>query len=762
MNQMSDNLSADRFLVGAGGYLDDLEVPDVLTASFVRSPLAHGEVVGLETTEAKTRPGVTAVFTADDLELPDIPGDLRTEDVPALMSRPPLARGFVRYAGEPIALVVAEDRLSAVDAAALVFVDVEPLPSVTDVRKAAEGEVLVFPKAGTNVAVERRTRVVGSVEDWPVSAELDLFLPRLAPVPIEPLGMIAIPDGDGQLSIWCSHQMPHRLRKELALCLEMAEEQIRIRVPDVGGAFGQKGQLNAEYVVVAAAARKLGRPVKWTQSRRENLAVGTHGRGVRTHIRMLGATDGTIKSLEVTSLADAGAYPHSSAFVPLSTHLMSTGPYRFESVDLTTTVLTTTTTPTGPYRGAGRPEAAYALERCIEEFARKAGIDAAEVRRKNLVRAENMPYETPTGAVYDSGDYGQALELLLSRMDYWKLREEQSRRRETGESPIGIGIAVFLDRTGGSSLTIGEYGSTEVTVNGTVRVRTGSTDSGQGHWPIWRRLAGEALDVAAESVEVITGDTGRVPEGTGTFGSRSSQSGASSVFRTAKEVRRQALELAARKLEIDTADLVSDGRGGFVVRGTPDISISLSELAESALEAGTPLFSEEYFVPGAHTFPHAAHGAVVSVDVDTGAVVVDRYVAVDDCGRILDPAGVQGQVQGSVVQGIGAALYEGVFTDEEGQLLTGSLAAYSLPHATDIPPIATAHTETPAPSNPLGAKGVGESGTIGAPAVIVNAVVDALSPWEIKDVPLPTNPMNVWSALHASSRDTLGGSRSSP
>lgn len=749
MDQMSNNLSAERFLVGAGEYLDDVEVPNVLSASFVRSPLAHGEVVGLETTEAKTQPGVVAVFTAEDLELPDIPGDLRTQDVPAVMSRPPLARTVVRYAGEPIALVVAVDRVSAVDGSALVFADIDPRPAVTDVRDAADDDVLVFPEAGTNVAVERRTQAGRSADNLPVSVELDLFLPRLAPVPIEPLGMIAIPKEDS-LTIWCSHQMPHRLRRELALCLEMAEEELRIRVPDVGGAFGQKGQLNAEYVVVAAAARKLGRPVKWIQSRRENLAVGTHGRGTRTHIRMRGEIDGTIKALEVKTLADAGAYPHSSAFVPLSTHLMSNGPYRFESVDVTTTVLTTTMTPTGPYRGAGRPEAAYALERCIEEFARKVDMDVAEVRKNNLVRTEDMPYETPTGAVYDSGDYADALDILLSRMDYMALRREQARRREKRQSPIGIGLAVFLDRTGGSSLTIGEYGSTEVAMDGTVIVRTGSTDSGQGHWPIWRRLAAEALDVAPESVEIITGDTERVPEGTGTFGSRSSQAGASSVLRTAKEVRRQALDLAARMIEIDAADLMPNGEGGFVVRGSPDISLSLTELAESAVEAGEPLLAAEYFVPGAQTFPHAAHGAVVSVDVETGAVVVTRYVAVDDCGRILDPDVVRGQVHGSIVQGIGQALFECVVTDAEGQLLTGSLAAYSLPHATDIPPIATAHTETPAPSNPLGTKGIGESGTIGAPAVIVNAIVDALSMWEIRDVSLPANPMNVWTALHVS------------
>lgn len=743
---MSNNPSAERFLVGTGEYLDDIDVPNVLHAQFVRSPLAHGDLENIDTSEARVLPGVVSVFTAEDLDLPDIPGDLRTRDVPAAMSRPPLARSRVRYAGEPLALVVADSRESAADGASLVFADIEPLAAVTDVRSAVTDDVIVFPDAGTNVAVERLTQKGAIAGELPLAAQLDVFHPRLAPVPIEPLGMVAMPDGD-RLTVWCSHQMPHRFRRELALCLNMDESQIRVKIPDVGGAFGQKGQMNAEYVVVSAAAAKLEAPVKWVQSRRENIAVGPHGRGGRTRISMRGDLDGTIKELKVRTLADAGAYPHSSAFVPLSTHLMSTGPYQFESVDISTTVVVTTMTPTGPYRGAGRPEAAYALERCIEEFARVGGLDPVGVRKKNLVRANQMPFEAPTGAIYDSGDYSEALDILVAELNYDSLREEQATRRASGGHPLGIGVAVFLDRTGGSSLSIGEYGSTEVRMDGKVVVRTGSTDSGQGHWPIWKRLAAEALELDADQVEVITGDTDLVPEGIGTFGSRSSQAGASSVARTAQEVRRQSLDLATQLLEIDPEDLIGDGHGGFVVRGSPKIKITLIELARRAEETGNPLFFEEYFVPGAQTFPHAAHGAIVEVDIESGAVLIDRYVAVDDCGRILDHDVVRGQVHGSVLQGIGQALYEGTVFDDSGQLLNGSLAAYSLPHAVDSPPITTRHTETPSPTNPLGTKGVGESGTIGAPAVIINAVVDALTPWDVSDVPMPANPMNVWRAV---------------
>ena len=749
MDVMSDDLSSDRFLRGSGTYLEDLALEDIVSAVFVRSPFAHARLVGIDTEEARAMPGVIGVWTATDLDLPDIPGDLRTSEVPTEMARPPLVREVARYAGDPIALVLGSDRAVVADAAELVDVRMDPLPAVVDPRIAVKTDTVLFPEVGTNVAMRKHTKSGEMPSNAPVSVELDLFQPRIAPTPIETLGLLAIPDGES-LTIWCSHQMPHRLRRELATTLNVVPERLRIRVPDVGGAFGQKGQLNAEYIVVAAAALKLGRPVRWTQGRRENLTAGTHGRGSRTRIRMHGDPTGRVRGLEMEILADAGAYPHSSAFVPLSTHLMSTGPYRFDAVDVTTTIVTTTTTPTGPYRGAGRPEAAYALERCLELFARQIGMDVVEVRKKNLVHPTDMPYTTQTGAIYDGGDYSEALDLLTERLGYAQRREEQHKRRERGEPPMGIGLAVFLDRTGGSSLTLGEYGSTEVAPDGTVIVRTGSTDSGQGHWPVWTRLAAAALDLPANSVRILTGDTETVPDGTGTFGSRSSQAGASSVHRTATDVRRQALDLASRILEVHPGDLVGDGQGGLMVRGDPRSSITLAKLASSAIELGSPLSSEEYFRPGAQTFPHAAHGAVVTIDVDTGAVSIDEYVAIDDCGRILDPIVVAGQVHGSVVQGIGQALYENVIHDENGQLLTGSLAVYSLPHAIDVPPMSIAHTESPAPSNPLGTKGIGESGTIGAPAAIMNAVVDALSPWDVTDVPFPASPLNVWTAFHRS------------
>ena len=752
MVEMSDKMDSERFLTGSGTYLEDLTVPGTVSAIFVRSPFAHGRLLGVGTAEAVDQPGVIAVWTAADLQLPSIPADLRTSEVPAGMARPPLVSSIARYAGEPLAIVLATNRTSALDAAELVDIDMDPLPSVVDTRVAVDNETLLFPDVGTNVAVTKITESGEMPAEPPVSVELDLYHPRLAPTPIEPLGLVAIPEGD-LLTIWCSHQMPHRLRRELATCLDIDPERLRIRVPDVGGAFGQKGQLNAEYVVVAAAALRLGRPVRWLQSRRENLTVGTHGRSSRSRIRMHGDKSGRIQGLEVDILADAGAYPHSSAFVPLSTHLMAPGPYRFDAARVTTRIVTTTTTPTGPYRGAGRPEAAYALERCIEEFARTIGLDPVEVRRQNLVRASDMPYTSHTGAIYDGGDYASALDLLVETMGYSRLRDEQRQRRSRGDMSMGIGVAVFLDRTGGSSLTLGEYGATEIEPDGSVIVRTGSTDSGQGHWPIWRRLAAEALDVPADSVRIVTGDTATVPDGTGTFGSRSSQAGASSVHRTAGEVRRQALDLASRMLEIEPVDLESDGLGGFTVRGDPSSRVSLADLARTARQEGASLFAEEYFRPGAQTFPHAAHGAVVDVDVDTGTVTIRHYTAVDDCGRILDPIVVEGQVHGSVVQGIGQALYERFIYDEEGQPLTGSLAAYSIPHSVDIPPIVTAHTETPSPSNPLGTKGVGESGTIGAPAVIMNAVVDALSPLGVSDIPFPATPMNVWAALDSARKN---------
>jgi aerobic carbon-monoxide dehydrogenase large subunit len=749
-HEMSDNLAGSRFLDGSGAYLGDLENEDALHGVFVRSPFAHGHITELDTAAARAANGVIGVWTAADLDLRPIPGDLRTPDVPTNMSRPPLAGDVSRYSGEPVALVVATNLAQATDAAELVYVDMDTLPVVIDVRSARQDVTVLFPDVGTNVAVRKHTKQGEMPMDAAVSVTLDLFHPLLAPTPIEPLGFIALPQTD-PMTVWCSHQMPHRLRRELALCLGLEEKDLRVRVPDVGGAFGQKGQLNAEYVVIAAVARELGRPVRWIQTRRENLTVGPHGRGSRTKITMRGDRDGRIRGLEVEILADAGAYPHSSAFVPLSTHLMAPGPYRFDAVDITTTIVTTNTTPTGPYRGAGRPEAAYGLERAVEAFARRVDLDVTEVRRTNLVRAADMPYTTQTGAIYDSGDYSQALDILMELMGYESKRLEQLERRERSGVLMGIGLSIFLDRTGGSSLTLGEYGSSEVTPEGKVILRTGSTDSGQGHWPIWRRLAAEALDVPADSIELMTGDTETVPDGTGSFGSRSSQAGASSIHRTATRVRAQALDVAARLLEIHPGDLEGDGAGGFFVKGNPTSSISLAQVAQAASDEGSRLFADEYFRPGAHTFPHAAHGAVVVVDPETGSVKLEEYFAVDDCGRILDPTIVEGQVHGSIVQGIGQALYEQFLYDDSGQPLTGSLTTYSLPHATDIPPLQTAHTESPSPTNPLGTKGVGESGTIGAPAAVINAIVDALGHLGVEDISLPASPFNVWRAIQATS-----------
>lgn len=736
------------YLRGTGLYLDDLHIPDAGHAVFVRSPVAYGTLISVDVSQTMSEPGVIAAYTAQDLALPDIPGNFRADRVSPEMACAPLARDVVRYSGEPVAVVIADSGDAAVDAASLVDIDVDQLPPVVQTREAELDQSLLFPAVGTNVVLTQRTTVGDRTNARNLaSVELLLEQPRVSPTPIETLGALAIP-GDDELTFWCGHQSPHRLRRELSSLLGITENALQVRVPSVGGAFGQKGPFYPEYLVIASVAMALDIPVRWVQTRSENFLSGVHGRGSTAKVRISGSHDGLFEKLEVETLANAGAYPQSGSMIPLSTHSMAPGPYRFPEVDIHTKVVVTNTVPTGPYRGAGRPEAVFTLERAIDAFAREIGLDPVEVRRRNLIRPDEMPYTSATGAVYDSGDYRHAVELLVEHIDYQARREEQQGNWENGRDPVGLAVSVFLDRTGGASIELGEYASTSVSRDGIVTVRTGASDSGQGHASVWADLAASALGLLPQRVEVMAGDTAEIPRGTGTFGSRSSQAGASSVHNTAALVHTMARDLAAELLEIGVDDLESDGAGGFQVKGDPGSSIGLAELASAAIDKGDPLFAEEYYRPGAHAFPHAAHGAFVKVALDTGVVTVLDYVAVDDCGRILDLARVEGQVHGSVVQGMGQALFESVVYDETGTLLTANLASYVIPHAADVPSIRSIHTETESPTNPLGTKGIGESGTIGAPPTIVNAVIDALSPWGVKDIRMPMSPSRVWEAIH--------------
>lgn len=735
--------------------MGDIDVPGVLDVGFVRSHVAHGRIYAIDTDDACTTRGVVAVFTGVDLDLPLLPSNLMFTPAAPGMDRSPLAIEEVRYAGEPIALVIAESAVAVADGVSGVFVDIEPLDLVLDPLDALKPNAPLAGDGESNLVFEMSSGSTEPMAEWPVEVSVELCNDRLIAAPMEPLGIIVLPGDDGQLDIWCSHQNPHGLRRQLATMFGIDQELLRVRVPDVGGAFGLKGTLYAEYLVVVAAARQMGRPLRWLQGRRENFAAGGHGRSQVTSVTLGGHADGRICAARVEIVADVGAYPHSGSFIPRSTHQMASGPYAIADFAVTTKVVVTNRAPTSPYRGAGRPEATYAIERAVDRFAVAAGLDPIEVRRINLISADAFPYETVTGARYDSGDYLQALSTALDTADIGAIRAEQVRRRETGESPLGLGVSMYVDRAGGGNPNLPGYARIEIDDEGTVLLRTGTTDSGQGHRTVWSQVAADAFGIAPADIVVIAGDTARVSEGYGTFGSRSAQTTAPPVHRCAAELCRITVALAAEMLEAAPGDIEIE-HGRVQVKGDPATSMSLAKIAVYAAETNTKLVVEEVFSPGVQTFPFGAYVAAAEVDVETGSVHLLRFVAVDDCGTVLNPMITEGQVQGALAQGIGQALHELVAYDDDGQLLTSSFMDYAIPTATDMPELVLRRQVTPSPANPLGVKGIGEAGAIGAPPAIVNAVVDALAPWGVTDLQMPLRPHVVWEALRRA-RATQGG-----
>ncbi len=725
----------------------DLADETTLHCAFVRSPVAHGLFEPPDIGSAREMPGVVAVYQADDLALPDLPtmpapGGL---DAPG-MGQPPLARDRVRHVGDPVAVVVARSPAQAIDAAELIWVDYEPIPAVTDIETALSDQALLFPDVGTNLVHRASVGSPGEAPPGECETEVVVAIPRVSPVTIEPLAILARPDGDG-LEVWCGTQAPRRFRDQLARMLGLAPEAIRARVPDVGGAFGTKGQFYAEYPVVAAAARLLGVPVMWAQRRSEQLISGTHGRSQTITVRLGGDQDGRIRSAKIDIVSDVGAYPSTGARIPFFTQLVAQGAYDIEHVQVTASAVVTNKAPTGPYRGAGRPEGAIAIERAIDAFAAATGAAPEEVRRRNFVSEDQMPFTTHTGAVYDSGDYQAALDLALDVAEVDRWRGEQQKRRGTDEPQIGIGIGSFIERAGGG----GEYGKVELLPDGSVVVRTGSTASGQGHRTVWSRLAADLFTVPVERVVFHAGDTGEVAGGVGSFGSRSAQTGASAIHRTAGEVVRKAREVAAEMMEASEADIELEA-GSFRVVGSPGSEIPLAAVAARAAERGIELAAEEHYDPGAMTFPYGSYVAVVEVAIETGEVTLLHLTAVDDCGVVLDPMVVEGQLHGSVMQGIGSSFLEEVIYDSDGQPLTTNLVTYLIPSATQPMPLESRRLVHPAPSNPLGAKGTGEAGCIGVPPAVLNAVHDALAPLGVTRVDFPLTPQRVWTAISEARR----------
>ncbi len=739
-------LEDHRLVTGSGRYVADLAPRETVHLAFVRSTEAHARITGIDTDSAHS-PEVVGIFTAADLDLADIPGDSTAVPAPNF-PRPHLASEKVRYVGEPMAVVAATTAPAAADAADLIWVDYEILPAVVDPAASLEDEVILHEGAGTNV-VSRSELAAGEPKDsYDVVAEIEVTNQRLAPNSIEPLVILAVPGDEGRLTVYVSHQRPHGVKARLSQLLPYDPDKLRVIVPDVGGAFGMKGMTYPEHTVTAAVALRLERPVIWVERRREHLSGGTHGRGSVHKVRLFGTSAGRVQRAEIDVLADVGAYPHNGATIPVFSRLVALGLYDIESAALTTTSVVTNTAPTGSYRGAGRPEAAYAIERAIDAFAHAAGLDPVEVRLTNFIPSESLPYRTATGALYDSGDYAAALRRAVDLVGLDDLRQEQRARLADGRDPIGIGFGAFVERAGGA-VDAGEYGRVEVASDGRVTVRTGSASSGQGHETAWAQVAAAALGLNPDAVTYIAGDTDQVARGAGTFASRSAQIGAAAIWRTAQVVRQRAIDLTADLLEASSADVVL-ADGTFSIAGVPGTEMGWSDVAAAARDRGIDLSEEEWFVPGAQTFPYGVHVAVVEVALETGEVRLDRLVTVDDCGNVLNPMIVEGQLHGSLMQGVGQALYEGVQYSDEGQLLTSTLMDYALPRAGDAPPITAERLVHPAPSNPLGVKGTGEAGCIGAPPAIVNAVLDALGPYGVTDLQMPLRPATVWAALSAS------------
>jgi carbon-monoxide dehydrogenase large subunit len=721
---------------GEGTYTDDLRVPHALHAHFVRAGWAHASITAIDTSEAARAPGVVAVLTAQDLDLPGMPAD----GIPDAMARPVLARDRVRFAGEAVAIVVAETRGQAVDAAELVFVDLEPLDVLVDPRRALEPTApRLYPEG--NLAGEGSIGSEGALDDAEVVVRAAFVNQRVAAVPMEPAAALAEPDPrTGGVVLHAPVQAQFFAREAVARVLRLAEEQVRVVSPAVGGGFGARIATYPEQVAIAALALRLDRPVRYVEPRSESMIAMQHGRAQHQEVELGARRDGTLTGLKVRVTADCGAYPADATDMPSLTGLMGAGVYRLPRIDFAWRCVVTNTTPIGAYRGAGRPEATALLERAMDMLAAELGIDPAELRRRNLIPPEDFPHETVTGASYDSGDYARALDRALELAGYAGLRAEQAERRRRGDvHQLGIGMSTYVEMTGWGN----EAATCRIDEDGRATVTIGTSPQGQGHETTWTQILGETLGIAASDVTVVHSDTGRIGSGSGTMGSRSVQVGGSAIRGAADDVLEQAKRVAARELEADPRDIDVLPGSGLGVAGSPASALSWAHLAR--LNGG---FSADHdFETADHTYPFGAHVAVVEVDTQTGLARLLRHVAVDDAGRIASPRLAEGQIHGGIAQGVAQALFEEIAFDEDGNCVTGSLASYAIISAADLPSFETERMETPTSRNPLGAKGIGESGTIGSTPAVWNAVVDALSHLGVRNVDMPATPQRVWEAI---------------
>ena len=759
-----------RLITGRGTYVDDIKMVGMLHMALVRSPYAHANITSIDTSAASAADGVVAVLTGEDIgEEIGLPCGWVVPDT-IEVPHPPLAVGKVRCVGDAVVAVIAESAAAAADAAELVDVEYDVLPAAVNAELAThDGAPQVHDDAPNNIGFEWEVGG-GDMEAAASGAEVRvserIVNQRLIPNPMEGRAVVAdFNPGTNQVTVWTSSQIPHLVRLLLALVTGHPEHQIRVVAPDVGGGFGCKLYLYAEEVIAFVAAKQLARPIKWTEERQENYLATTHGRDHIGDWEIMGNSDGTITGIQGTIYANMGAYL--STFAPaIPTYLfglMLVGPYNIANVQCKVIGVFTNTTPVDAYRGAGRPEATYVVERMLDRFAAEIGMDPAEVRRKNLIAPFEDGHEVATGVIYDSGDYENALDLALSMIGYDDFRKEQEEARQQGRY-IGVGLSTYVEICGmapsavayslGARAGVWESSLVRVHPTGKVTVYSGSSGHGQGHETTFAQLAASELGVPVEDVEVVESDTAQVQQGTGTFGSRSAVVGGTAIHMSVEKIKDKAKKIAAHMLEASPEDVVYED-GQLFVQGAPAEAKSFQEVALAAywydglpegLEPG--LEATSIYDPQNFTWPFGTHICAVEVDPDTGDVEVLRYVAVDDVGNVINPMIVDGMVHGGVAQGIGQALWEEGVYDEDGQLVTGSMLDYAVPQAASLPSFETARTVTPSPTNPLGVKGAGETGTIAASPAVINAVVDALSPFGVTHIDMPAKAEKVWRLIN--------------
>ena len=760
-----------RLTTGEGTYVDDIQLPGMLHLDLVRSPVANARILEVDLSGALEVPGFVAAYTASDLHnlAPAMPPPTGLEGGESRVPEHHVLSGeHVRFVGESVAAVVAEDRYAARDARDAVFVDYEALPAIADLKRALDADApLVHPELGSNLCYEMTlgNETESALEDSDVVVQQLMVNQRLIPNPMETRGLVVdYRKRDGRITLWTSTQAPHLLRSLLAEVLDLPEHTLRVIAPEVGGAFGCKNALYPEEVLAVVLAGQIGRPIKWVEERQEHMLATTHGRGQVTEVTLGAMGDGTLRALHLRITADLGARPHGAALVaPFQTAALMTGCYRIPHAKADIRTVFTNTTPIEAYRGFGRTEAAYYIERAMDLLARRLDLDPIELRRRNFVKPDEFPYAAPTYHVFDSGNYELCLDRALERVDLPALRDRQQRLRAEGRY-LGIGVATYVYRAAISTLPrppgdkhllrgFWEYASVRADPMGKVTLLTGVSSHGQGLETALAQIAADELGIPLEDVTVLHRDTDVVPYGHGTMGSRSLAIGGSAVLLACRELREKAIRLAAHRLGVDGANVHYEGGRAFSA-DAPDEGLSFAELANISFwpldlpDGMSPMLeASATFAPPNFTTPFGTHVCVVEVDPQTGEIELLRYVAVDDCGRAVNPLLIEGQIQGGIAQGLGQALLERVVYDDAGQPLSGSFLSYATPKAEDMPYLETELTETPSPMNPLGARGVGESGTCGSPPAIVNAVVDALAPLGVEHLDMPLLPEKLWRVL---------------